>query len=294
MNMEVKQLVSFQMLAREGHMTRAAQRLGLSQPALTRQVQALEAELGVPLTRRVGRRIALTAAGEALANEAAEITARLDLLPGRVRDAAAGLRGRLRVGLTHSASFSAAIVTRVRAFRERWPGVQLDLQERRTPELLEALTSDGLDLAFVRSPLPADLQLHVQRVAHEALLVALPARHPLVGKRRLRLSDLDGETMMAVSQTSGGSLLNELFARAREVGVTLHLGQNAAQIVTAVNFVAAGLGLALVPERMMSLRLEGVEYRALEGMPDIELLLVARPAPHSAQVAHFLALNALS
>src|SRR5579862_8936307 len=154
--MELRHLRYFLAVAEELNFTRAAERLGISQPPLTQQVKALEAELGVALLDRSAYRIELTDAGRIFAAEAARILGDARSAVQAARRAATGATGRVRVGFTESASFNPLVTSSLRSFRADFPAVEVSLEEHPSTELIVALREERIDAAFVRPPLPAE------------------------------------------------------------------------------------------------------------------------------------------
>ncbi|HTZ35973.1 MAG TPA: LysR family transcriptional regulator, partial [Stellaceae bacterium] len=150
--MELRHLRYFVAVAEEGHVTRAAERLGIQQPPLSQQIRALERELEAQLFHRKPRGVELTAAGRAFLDDAKAILARAEAAVAGARRAARGESGRIGIGFTSSASFHPFVPRTIRRFRERHPLVALALEESGTTELVAALRSNQIDAAFVRSP----------------------------------------------------------------------------------------------------------------------------------------------
>ncbi len=176
--MELRQLRYFVAVAEELHFRRAAARLHVSQPPLSTQIAALEAELGVLLLARTRRRVALTPAGAAFLREARAILAGVDAAATTARAIDSGQEGVLRVSFVGSALLSIVpgIVQRFRAAR---PLVQIALRERPTSAQLEAVRTGIADIGLVRPPVQADPELVTELVLRERTVAALPAGHPL-------------------------------------------------------------------------------------------------------------------
>jgi DNA-binding transcriptional LysR family regulator len=172
--LELRQLKAFVAIAEEGYITRAAERLGMQQPPLTRMLQNLEAELGVVLMERLPRGVRPTTAGLALLDEAREILTQAEGVADVVRRAARGERGRLAIGFTSSAALHPFVPSVLRLFRETFVGVTVVLEEAGTGELLDALVHEKLDAAFIRSPLSGTQSLQDEPILVEPMLLALP------------------------------------------------------------------------------------------------------------------------
>src|SRR3984885_2624437 len=175
--MELRHLRYFVAVAEEGHVTRAAERLGMQQPPLSQQIQALERELAVQLFRRKPRGVELTDAGRALLDDARAILAHVDHAFATTRRTARGEQGRIAVGFTSSAPFHPFVPRVIRAFRESFPLVALTLDESGTTELIADLRNERVDAAFIRTHVADPIGLAVNPLLEEAMLVAMPSAH---------------------------------------------------------------------------------------------------------------------
>lgn len=268
---ELRRLRAFVATAEEGHVTRAAERLGMQQPPLTRLLRGLEEELGTLLLRRLPRGVEPTEAGLVLLEEARAVLARAAMLEENVRRAARGEAGRLAVGFTSSAALHPFVPAVLRHFREALPGVRMELDEAGTAELVEHVLLGRLDAAFVRSPVGTVGGLAVELVLEEPMLAALPAGHPLSLPEGppLPLASLAGEAFILYRRKAGPGLYDSILAACREAGFTPAIAQEAPRLPATLSLVAAGLGISVVPASMRRLAVAGVAYRALEGRPGL-------------------------
>jgi DNA-binding transcriptional LysR family regulator len=182
---DLSQLRAFVVVAEEGQITRAAARLGMQQPPLTRMLHALEAELGTALMERHPKGIRLTAAGQALLAEARAVLQRADGIGDIVQRAARGEQGKLALGFTSSSALHPFVPDVIRAFRTAMPGVAVVLEEAGTAELVDAVLHERLDAAFVRSALSGVPDLQVTMILDEPMIVAMPIDHPLASDEAL-------------------------------------------------------------------------------------------------------------
>jgi DNA-binding transcriptional LysR family regulator len=243
--MQTQALEVFRAVARHGSITGAARELRFTQSAVSRQIAVLEADLGAVLFDRLARGVALTEEGRCLLPHAEAVldrlaTARRDL------DATRGLgRGRLRVGAFPTAV--AALVPRALAsFREAHPDVDLSLVEGRTPELLDRLVGGDADVVVVSAPPDQPLdraRFELNHLLDEDMLVALPRRHRLAGRRTVRLAELADDSFVAGSATAELTLLRATLPHGFRPRVDL----TAAEWTGKLGCVAAGLGVALIP-----------------------------------------------
>jgi DNA-binding transcriptional LysR family regulator len=291
--MELRHLRYFVAVAEEKHVTRAAERLGMQQPPLSQQIQALEAELDVQLFRRLPRGVELTQAGETLLADAQIILARVEHATAATKRAARGEQGRITVGFTSSVPFHPFMASIIRAFRDSFPLISLALEEGGTSELVEGLRQERIDAAFIRSPVADLLGLEVRPILEEEMVVALPAAHPLVQRARseaLPLASLAAETFLLYRRPSGPGLYDSIIAGCHRAGFTPQVGQEAPRMVSTLNLVAAGLGVSIVPESMRGLRMDGVAFATLKDRPPLRapLTLAQRRSERSPVVRRFI------
>jgi DNA-binding transcriptional LysR family regulator len=293
MNMELRHLRYFIAVAEEGHITRAAERLGMQQPPLSQRIKAIERELDVQLFRRKARGVELTDAGRAFLDNARATLAHLDHTFEATRRTARGEQGRIRVGVTPTSPFHPFVPRIIRAFREAYPLVFLRLEERLGNELIEQLRNERIDVAFIRSPL-ADPGLAVTPLVEEPMLVALPRAHPLArgsggNEPGLSLKRLARETFIVYGPP--GTAFHDLtMAACRAAGFSPRVGQEAPRMTSSLNLVAVGLGISLVPASLQHVHMDGVVYCRLKGpnQPKAILNLASRRGDPSAVVRHFL------
>ena len=291
--MELRHLRYFVAVAEEGHITRAAARLGIQQPPLSQQIHALEAELEVQLFRRKPRGVDLTQAGEALLAEARAILDRVEHAILSARRTARGNAGRIGLGFTSSASFHPFVPRIIREFREASPLVSLTLEEAGTGELVDGLRAERIDAAFVRSPIGAVAELDVHSVLEEQMVAALPAGHRLAGRTtRLPLAALEEETFILYRRPLGPGLYDAIIAACQRAGYSPHIGQEAPRMLATLSLVAAGLGVTLIPASMRRMGIEGVAYRPLDHKAGLiaPLNLACRRGETAPAVRRFIAL----
>jgi len=293
MVMELRHLRYFIAVAEEGHITRAAERLGMQQPPLSQRIKAIERELDVPLLRRKPRGVELTDAGRVFLDNARAILAQYDHTFESTRRTARGEQGRLCVGVTPTGPFHPFVPRVVRAFRESYPSVSLTLEECLSPELIERLQDERMDVAFLRTPMANPEGLIIHSLMQERMVVALSAGHKLArGGDAIALKDIAEETFIVYARQQGPGLYDVTTAACRKAGFSPRLGQEAPRITSALSLVAAGLGISVVPASMQRMTMDGVVYRRLKGphQPSAVLNLALRRDDPSAVVRHFLSL----
>ena len=242
--MELRQARAFVTTADEGHVGRAAVRLHVTQPTLSRQIAALERSLGVPLFDRSRRQLALTPAGEVFLAGARELLRRADNLAAAAQRAHRGELGVLRVGFVQSATF-AALPRLLNAFRAAVPAVRVEVQAMTTLRQLDALADDRLDAGLLRPPVNAP-DLRLRTLSHDELSAALPGGHRLTRRRRVSLSDLADEDFVFYERDSGPAVHDTIVGHCRAAGFSPRIVQEAIDVQTIVALVAANLGVSLL------------------------------------------------
>ena len=253
-------------MAQELHFGRAAQRLHMTQPPLTQGIAALERNLGLRLFDRTQRSVQLTPAGAALLPEVLDLLARAQALPGHARAAAAGELGRLRLAFVSTVGFG-LLPQWVRAFRARWPCVQLELIEATGDVQLDALARGDIDAGLLlHSPGQVPPGLAHLCVAREPLVLALPEGHALAAADDASLdwNALLDEPLVLFPRRSVASLHDAIVALYHAAGHTPRVAQEAIQMQTIVNLVSAELGVAWVPASVRQFQRPGVVYRDME------------------------------
>jgi DNA-binding transcriptional LysR family regulator len=273
--MELRHLRYALAIAQENHFTRAAQVLGIAQPPLSQQIKILEQELGVRLFHRLTRGVELTEAGRAFMPFAQAAVQAAEQAAQAAQRAARGESGGLSIGFTSSASFNPLVPGIIGRFRESFPGLAISLVEQTTARLLEGLADGSLDIAFLRPALGETDGLVTRRLPDEDLWVALPAKHRLAGQASLDLLDLAGEPFILYPRENGRLLYDSIIAACRNAGFSPRIAQEAPQMASTVNLVAAGVGVTLVPESMCQLHAQGVTYARIAGDGPKAQLVVA-------------------
>jgi DNA-binding transcriptional LysR family regulator len=282
---ELRHLRYFLTVAEERHFGRAARRLHIAQPPLSRQIQAFEAELGFPLFDRSRRHVELTPAGAALLTHARRVFEAIDLGVHEAARAAAGQIGRIAVGYPSSVAFS-GLPELLRAFRARSPNVEVVLRELPPGEQVEALKEGRIDVGFIRGPLHDD-ELTSRIVRSEPLVVAVPADHALAARPRVTLPMLAREPFITFPRQRGPAFFDFIMRLCHDAGFTPRVAQEAPQL-DMVSLVAAGFGVAILPASMRLAKRPGVVFRPIDGVPRTELLVAWRPGDASPVLRDFL------
>jgi len=293
--MELRHLRYFIAVAEEGHITRAAERLGMQQPPLSQRIKSIERELNVQLFHRKARGVELTDAGRTFLNNARILLGQFDHTFEATRRTARGEQGQICVGVTPTSPFHPFVPQVIRTFREAYPLVYLRLEERLGIELIEQLRNELIDVAIVRASVPSLEGLVVYPLLEEAMVVALPRGHELASGSldgtALSLKQLAHETFILYGPP-GTAFYDMTMAACRESGFSPRVGQEAPRLTSSLNLVAAGLGISLVPDSLQQIHMDAVVYRRLKGpvQPKAALNIALRRADPSLVIRHFLRL----
>lgn len=259
---ELAQLRCFTTVATELNFSRAAERLNMTQPPLSRQIQLLEHHLGVALFTRSTRSVALTAAGRAFFVEAQGLLERAQLAVLAARRFAEGDIGTVTISFVPSAvyEFLPGVIAQARI---RQPDIEISLTEMNTYEQHEALSSRRVDLGIVRQPHRHEGFI-TEQLVREPFVLAMPSGHPLASAQSVSVADLDGKPFIMYSHSAWqpfNELLTGMFRSAR---VTPHYVQQLGSTLTILALVNASMGLALVPRSARRIQFDEVVFRDID------------------------------
>ena len=273
---DFSQLRCFAAVAEELHFGRAAARLNMTQPPLSRQIQVLERVLDVQLLERTSRTVRLTAAGRSFLPEAQRILRLAETATHVTRQVAAGRAGVLKFGFTAASAYD-FLPRLVTALRRALPDVTLALREMVSKDQIEDLLAGRIDAALVRPPVTHPDLIAVRALA-EPLVVALPAGNPLALRDRLTPADLGREPLIGYAPNEARYFHDLVLGLLAEAEIQPPMVQQLTQIHSILALVRAALGIALVPAAAERLRFEGVVFRplALPAPRPVELLLAWR------------------
>lgn len=259
--LDIQDLRCFIALAEEMHFGRAARRLNLAQPALSRKIARLETDFGGNLFDRTRAQIKLTAAGATLLPRARDVLQRLGDMAEDTRRVVAGRQGLLEIGFVSSATFS-ILPDLVGAYHRRYPLVQLRFHHMNKSDLFHALIERRVHVVFTRAGIDDDEVLNIP-LLRERMIVALPEGDPLASAASLTLGNLADQPFIIPKASVDDHILN-ICAKA---GFRPTVVQEPEDLHTSLSLVAAGLGLALVPDSARNAPRSGVVYRAIEEPP---------------------------
>jgi DNA-binding transcriptional LysR family regulator len=267
--MELRHLRYFIAVAEERHITRAAVRLGMQQPPLSQQIKALENELGVSLLTRGARGVELTVAGQALLEDAYAILESVSRASARTQRSGRGQIGKLSIGFTTSAALHPLVPKVIRAFRQAYGLVELDLHENAAADLTEAIMRRDIQVAVLRAPVARPAELAFLELLHEELLVVLPVGHGLIGDGAVDLKDLAQERFILVRRPGAPGIYENVIHACRAAGFEPHIAAEVPHMLTNINLVAAGEGISMVPASMREVNLRQVVYRPVRTSPKL-------------------------
>jgi DNA-binding transcriptional LysR family regulator len=281
--MELDQLRGLVEIARERSFTRAAEKLFLSQPAVSLQIKALEREVGQRLFERHGKRVTITNAGRLLYNRAEQILALVDRASEDLSGLGALNTGHLSIG-TSDTNCTYVLPPSVRAFRARYPGVDIRLTDRMSPEVVRLVVEGTVDFGIATMPVGHTGVLTSHLFERKDVVIARPD-HPLGDKRDMRLPDLaeDDWLMLEPGSTSRGLVDQAMLDEGMRPTVVMELGS----IEVIKKFVGIGLGIALVPEVAVGRELADGDLRRLDvgGIPLRQVSLILRPGGYLSPAA---------
>jgi len=261
--MDLKLLRSFLVLAEELHFGRAAARLHLTQPPLSKQIAQLEEQLGVRLFDRSRHGVRCTEAGAALVVEARRLFAQAEQAAAKVRQAALGESATVRIGFNASVLFM-GVEHLVRLQRDRLPALECSWEEMGTAEQLDALRQDRIDLGFAQPP--HSMQgLASHEFARVPMVVALPATHPLAASRSIALQRLEDEDFVLAPRDVGPGFFDLVISACVAAGFSPRIRHHARHLLTTLSLVATSGAVSLVPKTLARASIPGVALRPIRG-----------------------------
>jgi DNA-binding transcriptional LysR family regulator len=262
--MELRHLRTFIEIAEQGSFTRAAETLAIAQPALTSQMQKLEAEIGAPLFVRTPRGATLTAAGTAALDSARETLRAADSTVRSAQLAAEVAGARLNIG--YSRTFPVGQLSRlIRGFRRDRPNVRIELRDMWSNGQVEALTDGAIDIGFLQLPDDqraglAERGITAIKTAEESLVLAVPGSHPLASRRSVAMRELAAESFIMPNATMGESVRGYVAEAARKAGFEPNVVQEVLDVRLLLGLTSAELGITFVFTHNRDMRLRNIHY----------------------------------
>ncbi len=283
---ELRHLQYFRTLAETLHFGRAAERLHISQPPLSRQIALLEDELGVRLFDRSRRRVELTEAGQRFYLDTGTVFAAFEQAKRNALAAARGAAGELSVGFMMSTAYSVTPAI-TRRYAAQFPQVSLKLTETLPLDLAQDISSGNKDVAIMYRPQDCS-GLETVTLFREEMTVVLPPGHRLLEQALIDPRELAGETFIIVPRRIAPALHDMIFNYCLQHGVTPNIGLEINMQQTIVNLVGEGLGIAIVPRSMCNMRLATTTFKPLRDAPVIEVVAVWKADNHNPCIATFI------
>ena len=263
--MDIRSLACFVAVAEDLHFRRAAERLNITQPALSQRIRVLEEEVGTDLFERDRRHVALTPAGVAFLEPARTAVASANAAKAQALRAVRGEVGRLRLGFTVIA-FYGVLPEAVRLFRSGYPDVAIELVEMNSPALEAALEAGEIDLGVLHPPLAAP-GLVIRPLPDQRLVLAMPSAHRLAENATVALADLEGEPFLIAPRAIGPSIYDRVIALFQVHGFSPQIVQEVTPMTTLTGLVAAGAGMGFVTEGLAMVARPGITFRPVDPAP---------------------------
>lgn len=263
----------FLAVAEELNFRRASERLHIAQPALSRQIKALESEMNVQLLRRDKHYVQLTAPGRVALERGRKLLADLDGLVDATRRAATGETGSLRIGFISFVAYE-YLPKMLQAYRASYPNVSIELQEFLVMQQFEKILDGSVDVAVLRT-LYEDPRIGTRIIARSRFIAALPSGHKLLKKRSVRMSDLAGEEFITLPRSQGPSFHTQVMGFCVRAGFEPSVVREASDGQAVIGLVGAGMGVAIVMESVAKLNTAGVQYRVIAGLPETAEIVLA-------------------
>jgi len=285
---ELRHLRYFVAVAEELHFRRAADKLHIVQPALSKQISALEGELGIQLLGRDRRHVVLTEAGAAFLEEARGVIAQADGAMARARAAANGRTGYLNIGFIQPA-LADPLPHALHRFRKEYPDVRIRLSMMTNAQALESLSNRTAHVAFIRLPTGAREDVHQELILNQDVDILVPADHPLAEKDEIAISDIADQDLILLDRSVEPSLHDYYVSLCNAEGFSPHIAHEVNSTWVAIGLVAAGLGVAFAPASAKTAPQQGVAYRPVAGEPPkLNIGLAYNPSLRSAVLSNFL------
>ena len=288
MAMELRHLKHFIAVAEELHFARAASRLHITQPALSKQIQLLEQDLGFPLFYRTKQRVELLDAGHVLLDEARRILRQAENAVESAWRTHNGQSGRLLIGF-HSSATLEVLPKILRKYRRLYPDVMVELSEMLGIRGAELVLDNPLSVGLLRSPVLNEESFCIETILREPFVVAVPNSHLAAKQDSIRIKSLADELFIIPHRKPGWDYSDAIFQLFRDNAIEPRIAHEAGQMLTIASLVAGGFGVAVVPASFSNLRFPGVTYRPITGRSQTtDLAMVWRRDSRASTLRTFL------
>lgn len=278
--MDLRHLRYFVAVAEELNFSRAAERLHIAQPPLSIQIRQLEEELGVTLLQRTRRRVELTDSGKIYLEQARQILRSIKEATVKAQRAQRGEIGQLAVGFFEHMSYT-MLPPILRAYRERFPNVDVQLRWYPVVELVDALLRGDIDISFMR-PVSGAEELRGETLLKEPFVLATPSDHPFAQSDSVQLTDCASENFVIYSNKIAPDFHRLIMSTCASAGFVPRIVTEAAQVYTLLGLVSSGAGIAFVPASVRRVQFEHVDYVSLSDTDaEIEVQLAWTRTPSS-------------
>ncbi|MCC5464611.1 LysR family transcriptional regulator [Pelosinus baikalensis] len=288
--MELRHLRYFVAVAEELHFTRAAERLNMAQPPLSQQIRQLESELGVQLFQRTKRQVELTAAGKNFLKNVYKILIDLDKTCDSAQRAQKGEIGNIVVGFTGTATYD-ILPKLLQPYRSEFPFVDISVLQLSTTDQIQSLLNGEINIGILCAPIK-NSQLNFEVIHQEPFIIAMPRNHPLASKSGpIEVQEFSKELFIMIPRNSGQIYYDTIINICHNAGFSPNITQEVHELHTSISLVAAGMGVALVPDSIQNLRVRGITYRQLKNsVSTLKTALAWRNDETSPLVHTFIAL----
>ena len=277
----IRRLRYFLAVADAGGFSRAAERLGVVQSHLSRQIIGLENYLKQRLFVRYARHVELTEAGEFLRVEVAAVIRRIDELPAKLRAAAHGTNGEICLGFTPSGAFSPLIIDVLHALVSRAPNLAFTFCVKDRSDLLEAVAERKIHAILAHSPVPPPVGLNMDRLGHEPILLVVPKGHRLDGRQSVNAAELAQDSFVFCERQGLPEFYDLLLSICFEAGFSPKIVLQVPQPICALPLVAANFGLTMLPQSMCEMHSDRVNFLRIDGVKaNIDISLITRRNEH--------------
>lgn len=261
MNIELRHLRYFIAVAEELHFGRAAERLHISQPPLSQQIQALEEQIHAKLLERNNRNVALTPAGNMFLKEAYQILSQVDAAATKAARMEKGELGELSIGFTSTTPFMHKVTMSLRQYREAYPEVSIHMHQMNTKQQIAPLITGRIDMGIMRNTILPE-QLDYQLLFKESFMVAVYEGHPLLEyeKQGIDIQQLANYPLIFFEREVGTALYDEINRLLTSAGIVPKISQEAGEAMTILGLVSAGMGISIITESFTRMKVDGVRY----------------------------------